>query len=278
LSRGNLNLTPEKADTTGLGLVLQPAFLPGFNASIDYWNISIKDAVHVAQGQDVVNYCYRGYQSYCQAITRTMVNGQEQILINITPVNLARQTVQGFDFEAGYRLDLTRASESWRGAVSLRALATYNRKNVLNNTLNTPVNVAGQNEGSSADGGMPRWRWMASAAYDTGVFSAALTARGVSAGTINNTFIACASGCPASSIDHPTINMNHIDGAAYFDTSLSYTFDRGADLFLNVQNVMNKDPAPVPRINGTPYGYAQTNPSIYDILGRVFRAGVRFRM
>ncbi len=278
LSKGNLNLTPEKADTTGVGVVVQPAFLAGFSFSIDYWDISIKDAIHAPAGQDVVNYCYRGHQSYCQAITRTMVNGQEQVLINISPINLARQTVRGFDFETSYRFTLSRVSAEMDGAITMRALATHNMRNILDNTITTPVDIAGQNEGSSADGGMPSWRWMASIAYDQGPVAAALTARGVSAGTMSNTFITCAAGCPRATIDHPTINRNHIDGAAYLDASVAYTVRDRADIFLNVQNVTNKDPAQVPRINGTPYGYAQTNPILYDILGRVFRAGVRFRM
>lgn len=277
-SHGNPGLTPEKADTTGLGLVLQPRVLPGFNASVDYWRLNIKDSIQLLQGQDVVNFCYRGHRLFCDAITRTYGNGQEQYLVNITPLNLARQTVEGVDFEASYRLALARISEGWTGSLTLRGLATHNRKNVLTNDLNTPVNIAGVNEGNSSDSGMPSWRWMASLAYDGGALTAALTARGVSAGTLGNAFIACASGCPAATIDHPTINVNRIDGAAYVDVSLAYKFGNSASLFLNIQNVANKDPAAVPRINGTPYGYAQTNPILYDILGRIFRAGVRFTL
>ncbi|MGE3333769.1 MAG: TonB-dependent receptor [Rhodospirillaceae bacterium] len=278
LSRGNPGLAPEKADTTGLGMMVQPRALPGFNASVNYWRLNIKDSIQFLQGQDVVNYCYRRHQVFCDAITRSYVDGQEQYLINITPLNLARQTVEGFDFEASYRLALSDLSEDLSGGLTLRGLATHNRKNILNNGLNTPVNIAGANEGSSSDSGMPSWRWMASLAYDNGALAAALTARGVSAGTLSNAFIACTSGCPAATIDHPTINVNHIDGAAYVDVSLAYKFKDTASVFLNIQNVADKDPAAVPRINGTPYGYAQTNPILYDILGRIFRAGVRFTL
>jgi outer membrane receptor protein involved in Fe transport len=276
--RGNLSLTPEKSETTGFGVVLRPRFVPGFNASVDYWRLNIRDSIQALLGQDVVNFCYRGHQIFCDAITRTYDNGQEQYLITIRPLNLARQTVEGLDFETSYRLDLRDLSEDWVGALTFRGLATHNRKNVLNNDYNTPVNIAGVNEGSSGDGGMPSWRWMASLAYEGGALTAALTARGVSAGTLSNTFIACTSDCPVSTIDHPTINLNHIDGAAYVDVSLAYKFNDSASLFLNIQNVANKDPAAVPRINGTPYGYAQTNPILYDILGRIFRAGVRFTL
>ena len=42
---GNPNLNPEKATTKTLGVVLQPSFLPRFAATIDYWNIKVKDAI-----------------------------------------------------------------------------------------------------------------------------------------------------------------------------------------------------------------------------------------
>ncbi len=276
LSRGNLNLTPEKADTTGVGVLVQPQFLPGLKASVDFWRLDIKDSIQVLQGQDVVNFCYRGQKAFCDAIARSSMGGQEQYLINITPLNIARQTVEGVDFELSYHFDLGRVSQDWAGSLTFRALATNNRKNILDFGLNSPVNTAGVNEGHSSDGGMPRWRWMAAMAYDVGAITSAITARGVSAGTLSNAFIACTAGCPASTIEQPTINMNHIAGAAYVDASLAYRFENGVSAFLNVQNVANKDPATVPRINGTPYGYAQTNPILYDILGRIFRAGIRF--
>ena len=278
LTRGNLALTPEKADTTGLGVVVQPAFFPGFSASIDYWNISIKDAIGTLTGQDIINYCYQGNQTYCQAVNRSVVNGAQQVMVNIYPFNLAQQIVRGFDYEASYRTDLAVLAEGWRGGLTFRMLATHYLKNYLNNTVNTPVDIVGQNEGSSADSGLPNWRWHGSVAYDADAVKLSLSARGVSAGTIGNAFIQCTSGCPPATISRPTINDNHIAGATYFDASALYSFASGVDVFLNVQNLMNADPARVPRINGTPYGYAQTNPVLYDVLGRVFRAGVRFGM
>ncbi|MHB1206971.1 MAG: TonB-dependent receptor domain-containing protein [Rhodospirillaceae bacterium] len=274
LTRGNLMLTPEKADTTGLGLVARPAFIPGFSASVDYWNINIKDAIGSLTGQDIINYCFQGNQTYCQAVTRSA----EQITVNIYPFNLAQQIVRGIDYEGSYRVELDSVADDWRGALTFRLLATHYLKNYLNNTVNVPVDIVGQNEGSSADGGLPRWRWRGSLSYDGDPVSFALSARGVSAGTIGNAFMQCTSGCPVSTLYHPTINDNHIDGATYFDASVEYTFMSGVEAFLNIQNVMNADPARVPRINGTPYGYAQTNPVLYDVLGRVFRAGVRFRI
>ena len=55
---------------------------------------------------------------------------------------------------------------------------------------------------------MPNWRWRASLSYDGDRMNFAMSARGVSAGTIGNAFIQCVSACPASTIYHPTINDN----------------------------------------------------------------------
>src|SRR5581483_1777046 len=42
---GNTSLQPEKADTLGLGVVVQPKFFPGLSASVDYYDITINNAV-----------------------------------------------------------------------------------------------------------------------------------------------------------------------------------------------------------------------------------------
>jgi hypothetical protein len=64
----------------------------------------------------------------------------------------------------------------------------------------------------------------------------------------------------------------------YFDLSLNYKFlgDKFEGFFV-VNNIANLDP---PQWNtGTGIGSQQTgyNSSFYDILGRTFRAGVRFK-
>ena len=277
LTRGNLKLTPEKADTTGVGVVAQPGFFPGFSLSVDYWNIRIKDAIGTLSGQDIINSCYQGNQVYCQAVDRSTQGGVPQILVSIYPFNLASQQARGIDFESSYRADLGTVVDG-AGVLGLRMFATHYITSILNNGVNMPVDIAGQNEGSSADSGLPNWRWHGSITYDADPLTVALGIRGVSAGAIGNQFIQCASGCPVSTIARPTINDNHIDGATYFDASVAYAALPGLEVFLNVRNLANADPARVPRINGTPYGYAQTNPGMYDVLGRVFRAGVRFSL
>jgi outer membrane receptor protein involved in Fe transport len=126
--------------------------------------------------------------------------------------------------------------------------------------------------------GPPRWRWTGSATYALDPINVSVTARGVSSGTINNQFVECASGCPASTVLHPTIDANYLPGAVYFDVALAYKFGNGAQAFFNDRNVANKDPAITPRGPANyPFDQFLANPYLYDVLGRVFRAGVRFK-
>ena len=63
---------------------------------------------------------------------------------------------------------------------------------------------------------------------------------------------------------------------------LAVTYDLGqlpgTQVFMNVTNILNRDPELVAYgPAGTAYGNPSTNQGLYDILGRVYRAGVRFR-
>ena len=282
---GNANLIPEEADTTGVGIVYQPSFVRGLSASVDYWNIDLKDAISTITAQQIVDLCFQGNATFCQAINGGQplkpTSGTLRNAIAIQPFNLAQQLVRGIDLETSYRAPLSVFHDSFNGDLVVRALATHFIKNYTNNTLTLPIDSAGQNTG----GGPPKWRWNTSVTYSNNPFSGTFSARGVSAGTYGNNLIECTSGCPTSTIDHPTININHISGAVYFDVAMSYTLMMGSgastevQTFFNVRNLTNKDPVIVAGgPSGLPYDTVTTNPSNYDSLGRTFLAGVRIKL
>jgi outer membrane receptor protein involved in Fe transport len=123
--------------------------------------------------------------------------------------------------------------------------------------------------------------------YSNNPFSGTFSARGVSDGTYGNNLIECVTDCPvqtaAERINHPTINVNHLAGAIYFDAALSYAFGSESSaqtqVFFNVRNLTNKDPVIVAGgPSGLPYDTVTTNPANYDSLGRTFLAGVRIKL
>jgi hypothetical protein len=163
------------------------------------------------------------------------------------------------------------------GAVSIRGLAT----NYISYTVNSglPGAIVTERVGTNS---LPDWRYALSINYLSGPLSLTGTMRGVTPGVINNNYIECQSGCPASTANHPTYDNIQVAGATYFDLAASYMFggEGQYEVYFNVRNVTNQDPAIVPR-GPTGYGSWTNNPidaSQYDVLGRVYRAGFRFNM
>ena len=283
-TRGNPDLKPEAGVSTDIGIVLQPSFLPALNLSVDYWNVDIKNAISSISVSQIDLLCAQGGASFCAALNPGTVNQGTLIpgminTINVQPFNLAEQLVRGLDFEGSYHFPLSGVFGPLLGDVSLRALATKTIKDYSNNTLTVPTDIAGAN-GS----GMPTWRFTTSMTYDLNGFSTSLTARGISSGTYNNTWVQCTSGCPASTVNNPTANVNTLAGAIYFDLSASYKFDlaksdSSLEVFMNIKNLSNRDPVIVAGgPSGIPFDTVSTNPSLYDSLGRVYEAGVRFKL
>ena len=275
---GNLALRPEKADTTGFGVVLQPSFVPGLSASVDYYNINMKDAIGQPSPQTVVDRCFEGNQEFCDAITRGLSNGVNVIeRIDIVPFNIAKVVHRGLDFELGYRMPLEDLDMGWAGDMDFRFLATHYIKHYENNGIDTPTQTAGAAE--------PSWLYRMTLTYSNDPLRLTLIGRGISSRKEDNSFIECTAGCPASTADHRTINNNHIAGRFYVDANMTYLFQNNADdgrdieVFLNVKNIANTAP-PVDASGpgGVAFSAAPTDLGLYDGIGRTFRAGVRFRM
>ncbi|HEY4276145.1 MAG TPA: TonB-dependent receptor [Rhizomicrobium sp.] len=282
LTTGNPNLQPEKADTTGFGIVYQPAFLPGFGFSIDYYNINVQGAISSVTAQQILNQCYVAQQQeFCASVTPNTgpAGGFSQILIQ--PFNLQSLTARGLDFEANYNVSAHDIVENWGGDFTIRGLATNYLKNFTDTGI--PGVPAVNTVGTNSTSGPPHWRYNIVGIYSNDPYTISLTARGVSSGKINNTYIQCTTGCPLATVNNETINDNHLPGAFYLDTNLSYEFMKNeagvGSVYLNVRNLLNADPAIVPTgPSGFSYITQGTNPYIYDQIGRYFRLGVRFSM
>ena len=279
---GNLALVPEKADTIGVGIIVQPKHLPGLQASADYYNIRIKDAIGTLNAQTLVDLCYLGNQVYCGVITRGVSNGVNVIssILN-RPFNYVTQEARGVDLETSYRLSLATMNEAWNGDLYLRVLATRYLRNYTDTGVvgDDPTDSVGDHSGS----GPPKWRYVGSITYSSHPVEITLTGRGISSGYRDTSFIECAANCPTSTFSRQTIDNNHVAGALYLDLGATYNVpfsqNLDADLFLNIKNIQNKDPAMVAYGNtGTDFTRGPWNPTLYDTLGRVFRAGIRWHM
>ncbi|MFN3162822.1 MAG: TonB-dependent receptor domain-containing protein [Pseudohongiellaceae bacterium] len=270
---GTPTVGPEEADSLGVGVVLQPRFLPGFSASVDYYDIEIDGVIDFIGAQDVVDACLIfGQQRYCDNL-RYGPEGDLQF-IDLEYENLNSYVAEGYDIESSYRADVG------PGTMSLRFMATHYIENTTDDGV-TQRNRAGENTTSTPD-----WVYRATARYDWDAFTVNLTARGVSDGVIDNRFIECGlSGCPASVGLARTINDNGVDGEWFYDLYGSYDLNFGGgegEVFISVKNMFDTDPAlyALPLFQGSENrpAYLPTNRSLNDVMGRNIRIGFRYNL
>ncbi len=266
---GNPNLKPEKSDSWNIGAIFSPRFLPGFNASVDYFRIEIKDAIGSLSAQEIINRCADGISQYCAAITQDPSN-PARILFRSQPFNFASQLVRGIDFEAAYRLPVGAAD-----SFTLRGTATRYLDNIVDQGIAgvVPLNSVGVNGGQAST---PKWIFHFSATYDLPSSSITAVARGVSAGKYDAGGIVCQSNCPVViGTQFATYDNNSVSGLFYVDLNLTQkiVLDKtDAQFFINVTNLFDRAPLLVPET-----GLA-ANTTYSDMLGRQFRVGVRFQL
>lgn len=254
---GNRDLKPETADTFTAGLVFTPQFVPGFQLSVDYYNIRLNDAIGSLNAAATVTRCYTDTPQVCALITRDASN--RIAVVRTAPANFQRVETAGVDVELAYRFPFA------GGRMNLRGLISYTGKLDLVDGANVS-HFAGSTEQSTVNavGGEPHWRFNGSAAYVGERHKLSLTARYVGGGIIS------AENEISNYTDRKTVN-----GRLYLDLSgeitlLQHRRNRIA-LFGTIQNLMDTDP-PITAVNG--YG---TTRSLYDMMGRVYTAGARFR-
>jgi outer membrane receptor protein involved in Fe transport len=246
---GNPLLEPEKADTTTLGVVYRPSWFPGFNASVDYFDINLKGAIAQLTAQQTVDQCAAGNAAVCSQLS---FKGT-QLIIDGPSLNLSQIKTRGVDVELSY----SRAIGA--GRLSVRALGSYLDKFETQTPGSPPIDRAGD----ISVGGTPHFTATFSALYSADIGQVFLQERLIGAGNVDNTFT------PAIIAD------NHVPAVWYTDLTLRANAVQGNDklqLFLTVNNLFNKEPPIVPSI---PYGaYRATNFSLYDVVGRYMTFGV----
>jgi outer membrane receptor protein involved in Fe transport len=259
---GNPNLKPEVGRNTEIGAVLAGVpWLPGFGLSFDYYTIKLKGVVSSLGAAQIVDFCFRNIRpETCSAYNLNNPSGSNYI--NVQPFNLASIKTRGFDIEGSYRWE---GPLGLPGAFTLRGLATHVIEFVTDTGLpNTiPTDTAGVNSGNT-----PHWKFLAIQSYANDRISLTVQERWFSDGTIGNQYVVCQSGCPTSTSIAPTIDDNSMPGAFYLDLGGSVNLTDALTAYVKVDNVLDHDPAKSP-------SYA--NPALYDVVGRLYRAGVRFK-
>lgn len=299
---GNPNIRPEKADTYTFGAVIQPAFLPGFSATIDYYNIKVNDAITQATPSDVISACFANLTAtsatdpLCTSIRRNPATGRLSGSPATTPglptplTNLGRLATDGIDLSMAYNSDLGFAKlalafqGNWTRSIKFRASPSgYNRECVGLFSANcSPTSGSPQPEFSwtqrttlSFDNVDLSFLWRHVSALTYEGLESDFAARGFKAngrrlyqGTITG----------ATDLAGKNANFNYIPSYDYFDLAVRIGVGDNLDLTLTAMNLLDKKPPVVGGNAGsTSYNSGNTFPSSYDSLGRRFAVGAKLR-
>ena len=108
VSGGNPALDVETAETVTIGLVYTPNFIEGLSVTLDYWDVTIEDAIAAVGPNDILEGCLDSgsYSNvpFCGAYTRRADGGLN--FLETGQINFASLEASGVDFAVGYQFDV----------------------------------------------------------------------------------------------------------------------------------------------------------------------------
>jgi iron complex outermembrane receptor protein len=277
---GNPNLTPEKADTYTVGVVLQPDFIPalrGLAVTVDYFNINVTNIVSTIGADTILSQCTNDATSpFCGLINRdssgSLWRSPAGYTIDLTQ-NIGSLLTAGIDVGASYSHEL-----GGLGSLGLNFNGTYLDKLVVNNGVSDAYDCAGL-YGNQCGTPSPEWRhkFRATINLPNGIgfsgqwryFSAVRVDTSSQYTSLN----------PTNAAGQPTNNFtafnSRISPQSYFDLAMTATINEHYNFRIGVQNLLDKDPPLVPSAGSysqAGFQNGNTYPTVYEALGRYIYA------
>jgi outer membrane receptor protein involved in Fe transport len=256
-TKGNPDLVPEVARTYTVGAVFTPSFLPGFNASVDWYKISMDNAIGaIAAGNNTIQRLCEdsgGSSQYCTLFERPLPFSDHTPANFPTKVfnqslNTAFTEIKGWDVEVNYRF------QALGGSWTTRLFGNYQPTNVSQAFPNAPLTTVSA----------PQARITGILRYEHGDLAIGVQDRwlgGFSKITSPGQVWVDPDVRPFNSAD---INVEYKLGA-----------NKNTTAYVTIQNVANSKPEIVPLAGSI--GLTFPVPGGQDIMGRYYTVGVRAR-
>ncbi len=259
---GNTELQEEKSDTYTLGLVIQP--MEGLDFTIDYFDISIDDAISVLGGgvDNVLDICYNQVKDinspFCQAITRRADGNVDTV--KVLNENIASLETVGVDFNITYNTELDFGFNDQGSTLNVQFRSTFLNKFDVTPTNGLPtVNECAGYFGSTC--GTPRPEFQSNTRINWTSGDVTLSALVRYIGSVDDDTISTDGEDPANLVV-PTVSEEW-----YLDLSASVLVDDHLSVNFGVKNVLDTKPTAL----GDQQSQANTFPEVYDVIGpRVF--------
>jgi len=257
---GNRDLREETAKTKTVGVVITPSFVPGFSATIDYYDIKLKGAIATLGRQTSVRECIlSGNPVFCSQVIRspttgfiTRVNGQL--------INVAAQRNTGIDIGVNYSRRLNLLADD-------RLTFSVNYTHLINNQSQADPSSDNLESAGTFGRGFSKGSALARASYKAGRVQFSWETSYLKGGPFLDDF---------ESTNADVQALNDIDDYVVHGAQIRFDPNERFSLFFNVDNVFDKKPQLLPGASfGTPTGLETS--ADFDVFGRRFLAGVRVK-
>lgn len=262
---GNPKLGAEVGKSVTVGLVFTPKgveLLRGTTFTVDYFDIAVSNAINFYGRQYSLEQCYRANAAFCSDITRraTAVSGGSAgaiATINQRQENTGGLGQRGVDLTASY------AGRLGGGSVAARLAYTYLIRGYTQATSDADLDFFHNEVGSS------RNRWALNLNYDIGKLGIKTTTTFIGRAYLDDQFL--------SSNEIPR-EFGLVKSITYFDTQLTYQWQKKQQFYAGVNNLFNTKAPPI--VSGLPSSVtgAETDASTYDAIGRRFYIGWRMSL
>jgi outer membrane receptor protein involved in Fe transport len=285
---GNPALNPEEGNSITIGGVFQPSFIRGLTLSVDYYDITVKQAINSLGGQAVVNQCYDdpvGLDNpFCAATFRRRSSdpfadltfagqssrrftGINDVNIPTTgpgfisaPFNFARLKTSGIDADLSYSGEITEDVKA-----NTRLIVSWLAKRQFYTFITDPNRYTRQN-GAVGD---PEWRLQYTFDLKAGNFDLGYEMNFVGRQTITayETQFSVQGRLPTNADILAQAWYPHI---FYHDVNIGYQVNDKFRFFMGVDNITDQLP---------PYGATGTTEGqgIFSVYGRSYYAGIKTR-
>lgn len=294
---GNLNVQPEKSNSWTIGVVLQPDFMPGFSATVDYYNIKITDAITNPTPGDVIDACFGNITAAsatdpaCTVIRRDPGTGALFGEAAVAPglfqplSNLGKLSTDGIDVSLNYRRDLGFANlglnfnGNWTNSSKFQATPTSLDRECVGfysvncGSLQPEFSFTQRTTLSFEDVDLSLlWRYIDSMEFEPQQLADDLAAA-----------IGSPSACPDPNGADPGACMvnpefRRIGAEHYFDFTARFNATEHLTFTASVINLLDNKPKIVGNtIGSTTFNSGNVYPSTYDALGRRFAVTAKLK-
>lgn len=269
LGGGNPNLDPEVANTYTAGLVLTPQMIPGFSASVDYFNIKVDGYIGGIDPQTIIAQCIQtGNPFFCSLFHRDpqigVLFGTNGYVVS-TNQNTGFLKTSGVDFTANYRWDIG----SW-GRLDFDMVGTYLIEREISQLPGLGSYDCAGLFGPTCGEPNPTWRHQARMTWSMPFAPASLSLNWRYFGAVD---LSSNTNDPFLHGDYVEINKR-IAAYNYFDLAATWSPRPDVTLRVGVNNMFDKDAPAIAAGLLSAFGNGNTYPGVYDPMGRTMFVGI----